>query len=135
MKEVIKPIKDYDGYFISNLGKVYCNIGKGGKRTNRKDLYELKPRLTKNGYGRIYIRNTKTHKRKDVYIHRLVAEYFVPNPHDKKYVNHKDCNRMNNTQSNLEWCTAKENTKQTEMLKHIIRDERGMFVSNFKYEI
>lgn len=32
MKEVIKPIKDYDGYFISNLGKVYCNIGKGGKR-------------------------------------------------------------------------------------------------------
>ena len=59
----------------------------------------------------------------------------MTNPHNKKYVNHKDCNRMNNIQSNLEWCTAKENTKQTEMLKHIIRDERGMFVSNFKYEI
>ena len=31
MKEIIKPIFNYDGYFISNLGKVYCNIGKGGK--------------------------------------------------------------------------------------------------------
>ena len=29
MKEIIKPIFNYDGYFISNLGKVYCNIDKG----------------------------------------------------------------------------------------------------------
>ena len=43
MKEIIKPIFNYDGYFISNLGKVYCNIGKGGKNTNRKELYEIKP--------------------------------------------------------------------------------------------
>ena len=42
---------------------------------------------------------------------------------------------MNNVKSNLEWCTAKENTKQTEVLNHIIRDEKGLFVSNFKYEI
>ena len=135
MKEIIKPIFNYDGYFISNLGKVYCNIGKGGKNTNRKELYEIKPRLTKNGYGRVYMRNKETNKRKDLYIHRLVAEYFIPNPENKRYVNHKDCNRMNNSESNLEWCTAKENNKQTEVLNHIIRDEKGLFVSNFKYEI
>ena len=58
MKEIIKPIFNYDGYFISNLGKVYCNIGKGGKNTNRKELYEIKPRLTKTGYARVYIRNS-----------------------------------------------------------------------------
>lgn len=45
------------------------------------------------------------------YIHRLVAQHFIPNPEGKKYVNHIDHDKSNNIVSNLEWVTAKENTK------------------------
>lgn len=45
------------------------------------------------------------------YAHRLVAQHFIPNPEGKKYVNHIDHSRSNNVVSNLEWVTAKENTK------------------------
>lgn len=43
------------------------------------------------------------------YVHRLVARFFIPNPFNKKYVNHKDGNPLNNHWRNLEWVTAREN--------------------------
>ena len=50
---MIKPIKDFEGYFISDNGKVYCNLGKGNRKNGKTvELYEIKPRLTKNGYTR-----------------------------------------------------------------------------------
>jgi hypothetical protein len=42
-----------------------------------------------------------------LYAHRLVAEYFIPNPNNYEYVHHKDENRLNNDVSNLEWVSAK----------------------------
>lgn len=43
------------------------------------------------------------------YIHRLVAKYFIPNPENLPQVNHKDCNKSNNCESNLEWISRKGN--------------------------
>ncbi len=88
--------KDYQGYKVSNTGKV---IGKYKK--------ELKPADNGNGYLHIVlmINGFKKHK----YIHRLVAELFIPNPKKLPQINHIDGNKNNNDISNLEWCTSSHN--------------------------
>ena len=58
----------------------------------------LKPSMI-NGYCVIYGKA----------VHRMVAEAYIPNPDNKRTVNHKDCNKLNNNLSNLEWMTDKEN--------------------------
>ena len=132
---MIKEINDYKGYFISDDGRVYCNLGQGNRNKDKTvDFYEIKPRLTRNGYARVYARQTSTNKRKDLYIHRLVAQYFLPNPQNKKYVNHKNCIRNDNRVENLEWCTAKENTDYTMAVNHMIRMYDGTYKGNYNYK-
>lgn len=128
---MLKAIEDFEGYFISDDGKVYCNLGKGNRKNGKTtELYEVKPRYTKNGYCRVYARQNSTNKRKDLYIHRLVAEYFIPNPFNKPQINHKNCDRSDNRVENLEWCTSKENNAYTMFVGHMIRDtQTGRFAS------
>lgn len=102
MTEVIKEIKGFEGrYTISNLGVVRSLIT--GKI--------LKPYITKAGYARVNLRYAKCRDYKSLLVHRLVAGNFIPNPNLYKEVNHKDCNRLNNKVSNLEWCDRFYNIK------------------------
>ena len=80
------------------------------------------------------MRNAITNKRVDKYIHRLVSEYFLDNPKNKKIVNHKDCNRSNNIVSNLEWVTSKENIEYAMKMGNLKRCENtGRMLSNIKH--
>ena len=60
-----------------------------------------------NGYVMVSIDNKKDSK--PYYLHRLVAETFLPRIKGKEFVNHIDGNKQNNDLTNLEWCTHKEN--------------------------
>lgn len=96
-----KIIKEFPNYLIGNNGEVYSR-------------YALKvKRPTSNGSrkGYLYVDLYKNNIRKKCYVHRLVAEYFLPNKDNKPYVNHKDGNPKNNNVENLEWCTPKENVE------------------------
>lgn len=137
---MLKEIRNFDGYFISDDGRVFCNLGKGRRRdlnaNKRTELYEVKQRLTRTGYARVYIRNSATNKRQDKYIHRLVAEYFLPNPENKNQVDHINCIRNDNRVENLRWVTNKENSNHTMETKHLTRDsQNGRYVGcKFEYQ-
>lgn len=85
------------------LTKDDYEITKEGYIINKLRGNILKPKHNNRGY--CYVRLGG----KNYYIHRLVAEKYIPNPENKPQVNHKDGNKDNNNVSNLEWSTAKEN--------------------------
>lgn len=66
-----------------------------------------------NGRGYMFVNLWKNNKPHKYYVHRLVAEHFIPNPDNLPEVNHKDENKKNNSVDNLEWCDRKYNKNYT----------------------
>jgi hypothetical protein len=107
VEEIWKDIKGYEGlYQVSNLGRVKTLKLKFGKQ--RADTI-MKPSVSVWGYGRVCL--IKNKKGKNYYVHRLVAEAFIPNLENKPTVDHIDRNKLNNVVSNLRWATYKEQIK------------------------
>ena len=100
--------KKYIIYKNGNVVSVGRKMWNGKRWWNSKDR-ELKPTIIKIGYKVIGL--VKKGKCKNYYLHRLLAEHFIPNPLNKIQVNHKDGNKLNNNLSNLEWVTHKENVQ------------------------
>jgi len=104
-------------YFISSVGLILSLC-------NRK-IKILSQRIDWAGY--ITIRLMKEQQTKTYYLHRLLAEKFVPNPYNKPYVNHKNGNKTDNRIDNLEWVTHAENVKHAYEAQLISNKSRKVF--------
>lgn len=93
-----KTITYADNYEVSNLGRV----------RNKSTYHILKGRLCINGYYQVNLKRNDNNKFQNYYIHRLVAEMWIPNLENKPSVNHIDGNKNNNCLDNLEWLTFSE---------------------------
>ena len=109
--------EEWKGVYVVSSSGVVKRIGDESGRLVRKIIGpdgEIPERDNGNGYKMVQLRLNG--KMKNMYIHRLVAMAFIPNPENKPCVGHKDHNKANNTVENLYWCTHAENTQ------HGVRD-------------
>lgn len=101
--EVWIDVPGYEGFYqVSNLGKIKSiavrRCIRGNVMTiNREKIMEG----WDNGHGYLAVTLSNNGKRKNFYIHRLVAECFIGKPEELNYVNHIDRNRQNNCADNL----------------------------------
>lgn len=98
-KTELTKIPNHSMYSVTEDGRIFTHKRRRGWISGATD---------KLGYKRLNATNDDG-ERSNLYVHRAVAMAFLPNPQNKPHVNHKDNNPSNNTLSNLEWCTAKEN--------------------------
>lgn len=95
--ETISPAPDYE---VSDFGNV-----------RRKEVgINLRPGINPvTGYRLVALMCGNPRKAKTFSLHRIIAIAFIPNPEKLPFINHKDCNKLNNSLNNLEWCTRQQN--------------------------
>lgn len=115
INEEWRPVRGYEGlYEVSNRGRVRCLDKKYFRK--RYGWQSKKGHImacNDHGNGYKYVSFCHNGEQKNYYVHRLVANAFIPKIEGKEYVNHIDRDRGNNDVNNLEWCTVSENTKHS----------------------
>ena len=99
--EVWTDISVAPEYQISSFGRVR-------RKKPRSDGSEFYPKISVHkatGYCRVTLNGKK------YYLHRLLAQAFVPNPEGKSFVDHVDGDKQNNSLRNLRWATSSENNR------------------------
>ena len=94
MIEEWKDVTGYEGlYQVSNLGNF--------RKTNKCNATKLGYSIRKNGYKTVSLANDGTYITE--YLHRLVAQAFIPNPENKPTVDHINRDRLDNRVEIIEY--------------------------------
>lgn len=100
MRNYMRPIDGFPGYAITADGEVLTSL--------RAEEYSPLKQWVRDD-GRASVRLSRDGVKTSAKVHRLVANAFIANPENKKTVNHKDGDPLNNAIENLEWNTSSEN--------------------------
>jgi len=113
--EIWKKHPEIVGIEVSTLGGVRTMDRMVPSRGNEMRLAKGKVlNQYENAGGYLYVHFRMNGKLVNRYVHRLIAEAFIPNPDNLPQVNHLDCDRKNNKVENLEFCTVSYNAKYRE---------------------
>jgi hypothetical protein len=97
-------------YEVSNLGNVRTTERIVQSTAFIRKVHKAKSvALTDNGNGYKLFGTRFQGKKKNFYIHRVVAQLFIVNSSNLPEVNHKDGNKANNRVDNLEWVNRQQN--------------------------
>ena len=130
MKEEWRPVKGLEGHYeISNLGRVkscrrYILATNFKGNTYKRLVHERILKSADNGKGYEHVLFYYKGRQMCKYVHRLVAEAFLPNPDNLSDVNHKDQNTSNNVLSNLEWLSHFDNNNYGDRNERISKSLR-----------
>jgi hypothetical protein len=111
---VRKAVEGYEGYYeVDQFGRIYSvdrviSVNDNGRQYDKPlKAKQMKQTMHSKGYKTVSL--TKDGKTKGMFVHRIVAEAFIPNEENLPMVNHKDEDKTNNFVENLEWCAASYN--------------------------
>lgn len=114
-----ETVRDFPNYIISTESRVLNKATLTFKSLCYNKRFRFRyVRLHKNGHS------------VNVPIYRLKAIAFIPNPENKREVNHKYGDRMDEDLSALEWATAKENMKHS----FVTGLGKGQFKKGFSHQ-
>lgn len=105
-----RDVVGYEGlYEVSNLGRVRSVDRQLKYRDSYRTVKGIYIQQLYEPYGHLFVRLCKEGKKKQTYVHRLVAQAFIPNPDNLPCINHKNEIPDDNRVENLEWCTVAYN--------------------------
>ena len=117
----MKDVVGYEGlYAVTSCGKVW----------SYKYKKFLEPIVIKNGYMRVGL--WKDGKKKQCYVHRLVAEAYIPNQDNLPDVDHIDNDKTHNYVNNLQWITHKDNCRKSKNKPILQFDLNGNFIREWE---
>ena len=130
----MKLIPNYPEYSITTDGKVFSHKKPGGNGRGKVLDYsykrELEPRLGRGGYLKVVL-EAGTDRSRHTSIHRLVAETFIPNPHNYDTVNHINEDKTDNKVENLEWMSNADNVEYSQAKVRLIETPTGETIEVF----